>query len=455
VRPARTGWLLLSVITVAMGCSDDPTTELPKDLDRDALMKPSSCEPCHAEHVKEWSGSMHAYAADDPVFLAMNAFGQRETNGELGDFCVSCHAPMAVRTGATTDGLNLDEVPQHLKGVTCYFCHSVEAVTDTHNNPLELADDDVLRGGISDPVDNTAHLSAYASLLDRKQHESASMCGSCHDIVTPAGVHLERTFAEWQDSLFANKVPSQQLTCGNCHMDGREGVAADAPNVLVRTVHDHSMPGVDIAVTPFPEIEAQRESIQLLLDGTLVAELCVVPDIGGVKIDVTLDNAFAGHGWPSGAGQDRRAWVEVVAYDDADAVIYESGVVADNEPVAELADPDLWLFRDRTFDGDGNEVHMFWEAASFESEQLSPGVTNDPSDPAYYHSQTRSYVLPMDVPKRVSLKVHMRPIGLEVLDEVVQSGDLDPSVIDAMPQFTLAGTELEWDQDVDGFGCVP
>jgi len=445
--------LSLLACLVAAACCDGSAA--PKELDREALMQPSSCEPCHAEHVKEWSGSMHAYAADDPVFIAMNAFGQRETDGELGDFCVNCHAPMAVRTGATSDGLNLDEVPQHLKGVTCYFCHSVDAVTGSHNNPLRLADDDVLRGGIFDPVDNSAHFSSYSPLLDRNSHASASMCGSCHDIVTDAGVHLERTFAEWQDSLFSNPVPGQQLTCGNCHMEGRQGVAADAPGVSLRTVHDHSMPGVDIALTPFPEIEAQTSSIEELLDGTLVAQLCVSPDLAGVAIEVTLDNAFAGHGWPSGANQDRRGWVELVAYDDADAVIYQSGVVADDEPIAELADPDLWLFRDRLLDSAGDEVHMFWEAASYESEQLMPGVTNDPTDPAYYHAVSRTYELPSDIPERVTMRVHLRPMGLEVLDILVQSGDLDAAIVAAMPQFTLASTELEWNRQQDGFSCVP
>ena len=52
---------------------------------------------------------MHAFASRDPVFRAMNQRGQRETNGELGDFCVKCHAPMAVLDKQTTDGLNLDD----------------------------------------------------------------------------------------------------------------------------------------------------------------------------------------------------------------------------------------------------------------------------------------------------------------------------------------------------------
>ena len=71
---------------------------------------------------------MHAYASEDPVFRALNALGQAETNGELGDFCVQCHAPLAVELGLTTDGLELDEVPEHLRGIGCTFCHQVDAV---------------------------------------------------------------------------------------------------------------------------------------------------------------------------------------------------------------------------------------------------------------------------------------------------------------------------------------
>src|SRR5258708_23827270 len=96
---------------------------------------------------------MHAYAAEDPVFLAMNKRGQRETNGALGDFCVKCHAPVAVQQKLTTDGLNLAQVPAAAKGVTCLFCHSAASVDRTHNNPLTLpADGQSLFGPFSDPL---------------------------------------------------------------------------------------------------------------------------------------------------------------------------------------------------------------------------------------------------------------------------------------------------------------
>ncbi len=162
-------------------------TAEPTYMSRDTHLDPASCQPCHAEHVKDWSGSMHAYASDDPVFLAMNARGQRETGGALGSFCVNCHAPMALRENATTDGTNLASVPSKLKGVNCYFCHTIDEVTDTHNAPMHLTGDVNMRGPISDPFTNTAHPSTHSNLHDRDFLESSNLCGSCHDIVNGHG----------------------------------------------------------------------------------------------------------------------------------------------------------------------------------------------------------------------------------------------------------------------------
>mgnify|MGYP002039743766 CR=1 FL=1 len=203
---------VLILALLLFGCSD--TNEDAPSHNNEALMDPAACKDCHPNHYEQWAGSMHAYAADDPVFLAMNARGQRETNGELGDFCVQCHAPMALRTGATTDGLNLPSLPQHLKGVTCYFCHTVKKVEDVHNNPLVLADDGIMRGGIKDPVENPAHKGMHSDFLDRTNRKSAYMCGSCHDVVTPSGLHLERTFAEWTSSFDAPEGEGDKIAAG-------------------------------------------------------------------------------------------------------------------------------------------------------------------------------------------------------------------------------------------------
>lgn len=438
--------VLASAAATAASCSSQPEEDPPPTLTGEALLDPQSCLPCHASQVNEWSGSMHAYAAEDPVFLAMNKRMLRETGGAHADFCVSCHAPVAVRLGKTTDGSNLAELPSYYRGVTCYFCHAAEAVEGTHNNPIKLATDDAMRGGISDPARGRPHAARYSALHDRETPESSSLCGACHDVVTPHGAKIERTFDEWKASLYSKPG---QLSCGKCHMEGREGLAAFVQGAPTRTVHDHAMPAVDVALTPFPNAEQQRAAVQSLLDQTIIARLCVQPTTLGVSAIVRLDNAFAGHGFPTGANQDRRAWVELVAY-RAGAIVYQSGVVADRQAVASIPDPDLWLLRDKIFATDGREVHMFWEAARFEPSQLPAAVTNDPNDPAFDHSVTRTYVL-RERPDRVTMRVRMRPIDFDLLDDLVASGDLDPAVLDRVPTFDLASTVKEWS---GAFGCV-
>jgi hypothetical protein len=390
---------------------------------------------------------MHAYASDDPVFLAMNKRGQRETNGALGSFCVNCHAPMAVREGATKDGLDLAQVPPQLKGVTCFFCHTADAVQGTHNAPLHLSDDPVMRGGFADPVANTAHKATYSALHDRDKADSATTCGACHDIVTDHGAAIERTFSEWQGTVFSQSPGG--ATCGQCHMAQSANLVpvAQAPGVFARRKHEHTFAAIDLALTPFPEGDAQKAAVKKLLDTTLQSALCV--STAG-QIRVFLDNVAAGHSFPSGASQDRRVWAEVIAYANG-TPIYQSGVVADDKPIVGNAatDPDLWLLRDCIFDDKGAEVHMFWQAASTEGNALGGQITFDQTDPRFFQThvirsfpRTGNFTGTAD---RATLRLRVQPMGLDVLDDLVSSGDLDPSIRAAMKTQDIgADALLEW-----------
>jgi hypothetical protein len=332
-----------------------------------------------------------------------------------------------------------------MRGVTCYFCHSVESVEGTHNNPLRLASDGVMRGSIADPVDNPAHASGYSRWLDRDRRESSDMCGACHDIVSPAGAHIERTFSEWKASQFGNGEAAR-VSCGHCHMPGRKAPIADFEGVKLREFHGHEWPGVDIALTPFPNREKQRAAVEKSLAETVIAQLCVGPPLADLTVDVVLENGFAGHAFPSGAAPDRRFWVELVAK-KGDAVVFESGVVPDGVAVAELDDPNLLLFRDRVFDANGNETHSFWKAASYESNLLLPR-------PAPDHRFAKTYRVPLTsgLADRVTMRMWAQPIGLDVLALLVASGDLAPEVVAAIPTFPV--TTVEW-RATDGYGCVP
>ncbi len=453
--------LVLASALVPLACSSSKSSAPPPTyFARETLLDPSTCKQCHVDHYADWSSSMHAYASDDPVFRAMNRRGQRETNGQLGDFCVKCHAPMALNEGATTDGLNLDAVPQKLHGVTCFFCHTVASVEGTHDNPLVLATDAggiTMRGEYSDPVANAAHPATYSALHDREQLASASLCGACHDIVSPPGAAIERTYADWQASIFSHAVGGD--TCGQCHMQelpaggGLEPIA-QAPGVFARKYHVHSFPAVDQATTPSlpaqPD-DAGQITLPQFLDTTVQTALCVVQD-GSGAIRVVVDNVAAGHSVPSGSAQDRRVWAEVIAYSQGN-VVYQSGVVPAGAPVTSLTsatDPDLWVIRDCMFGEDGGQVGMFWQAVSVESNLLPFPVTSDPSSPAYYQTHVVQYyprnpnAALATVPDKVTLRLLLQPIGLDVLQDLEATGDLDASVVAQIPTLVFPEPILTW-----------
>src|SRR5712671_2012121 len=309
VNPARLACLPLAA-AVLCACSGSSPQQPQGNLTRDQLLDPQSCASCHPQQYADWAGSMHAYASTDPVFLAMNKRGQRETNGSLGKFCVNCHAPMAVREGKTTDGLNLEQLETKYKGVTCYFCHSIASVDGTHDAALTLANDGVLRGSFPNPSPNgRPHKSIYSELLDRDSAKSSGTCGACHDIVNGHGTAIERTFVEWQGSAFAL---ISGTTCSQCHMPQSVDLKAVAQvsGLPLRRTHGHTFPGVDLALTDFPDKDRQRQQVQALLDTTLQTAICVQHFGNQAQVSVIMDNVAAGHAFPSGAEQDRRVYSE-------------------------------------------------------------------------------------------------------------------------------------------------
>jgi hypothetical protein len=137
--------------------------------------------------------------------------------------------------------------------------------------------------------------------------------------------------------------------------------------------------------------------------------------------------------------------VELKAYRAGeDTPYFQSGVVADDEPALPDADPDIWLLRDRGLDAEGNEVHMFWEIAELQDgARLPVKVTTDPTDPAYYRNHVVRWY-PRDLeetlaerPDRVTVRLRLRPMGLEIIDDLIESGDLDASIRARMPLFDL------------------
>lgn len=478
----------IAALALALGACGDNLK-----LSVEELQDPETCKQCHPQHYDQWSGSMHAYAAEDPVFLAMNRRGQRETNGALGDFCINCHAPMAKQLGYTDFAdFNPDVLPPAARGITCYFCHNVREVTRDHDNGLVLANDQTMRGAVKDPVDTTAHHSKYDPLMDSAINQS-EICGSCHDIVVPASINgrrdlaLERTFAEWKGTLFADPDPMRHQTCGSCHMrSSRLAPIADAPGVGARPngFHDHMFAGIDLALTPFPQMEEQLAAVHEILDpsikivGSLPAVgppgggICITPDLGG-ELSVRVDSIGAGHSWPSGAAQDRRAWLEVIAYDANGAVLLQSGVVPpgvdpelapqpgapcafvkDQLPYENVPPEAVCGFWDRTFKADGTPAHFFWEVDRYDSKLLTaPSMLKENvAKKARFNLPSLGVSYP-DI-HRVTARFRFNPLPYAMLDELIASGDLAPEIRDRVTTLEV-GQPTVWlrDQHNTATGC--
>ena len=431
----------------------------PGVLTRAQLRDPETCKGCHPVHYREWSSSMHAYAARDPVFVAMNKRGQRETHGKLGDFCIRCHAPMTVVDKTTRDGLDLDRLPDKDRGVSCYFCHNVVSVEGDHNAMMRLGNDTAMRGPIGDPFQPGLHQAEFSETFDNSSPKSTAMCGGCHDIVTQTGVHLERTLEEYRYGLFsksATGAPPAFDSCVGCHMTPRQGHAAVAPEgVGPRVVHEHLWPGIDVALSAFPHRDALRSAVedcQLRLAGVSFFTLEVTPpDLFSFQIET-----LAGHNEPSGAAQDRRMWLEFMAYDKNGRLLepVSSGNILDGEIEDKPEDdpkhdPRLLMLRDRIYDAQGKPVHMFWQAAmsmahpyGYESHVIPAAKTSYIDGTHVLLKQYRASG-PDGLPARVTARLRMRPIGLDVLQDLVDSGDLDPAILAQMPTFTF-GAQIEW-----------
>ena len=98
----------------------------------------------------------------------------------------------------------------------------------------------------------------------------------------------------------------------------------------------------------WPEKEAQLQAVQRELDPTLATELCLTVNPAEIRVLASLENIAAGHSFPSGAAQDRRVWVEIIAYDADGQIVAQSGVVEEGQPLVTVAD--AWRLGDRTYD---------------------------------------------------------------------------------------------------------
>jgi hypothetical protein len=172
LRVAALVVLLAAVAAAAVPPAPTPAPSLPPVRSLTGT-RASSCAPCHAREVAEWTRSVMAHAARSPLFGALESVVEEQVGQEracphgagvlrpAGSFacrsadeglavtgaggerwCVHCHAPAAragdvpawSATGSRSDRSPLIDLlsPEGLDGITCTTCHEAIGPVDVH-----------------------------------------------------------------------------------------------------------------------------------------------------------------------------------------------------------------------------------------------------------------------------------------------------------------------------------
>ncbi|GAB4376096.1 MAG: hypothetical protein Kow0062_15930 [Acidobacteriota bacterium] len=284
---------------------------------------------------------------------------------------VDCETPW----GRLYDGSCLEGTPDtrdnDFEGITCHFCHrqydaSVPPPGDAfdpdapylENGSVYLSrESNLMRGPYGDAQPQNH------DFADSPFHESSAFCGQCHNVTSPVRNRrdpdtgadlgyrhpLERTYDEWLQSDYADPLSPEAASCQACHMPiaDRDGDGQPDAAFACSTPPGPRGPGSDLegpvrthvfrgANTFMLDVLAgeygaalrrtdafarvREETLALLQNETLDVEL-TVPD--GVAAGDTLNARVvvinnAGHKFPTGYVEGRRAFLTVRAGEDLD-----------------------------------------------------------------------------------------------------------------------------------------
>jgi hypothetical protein len=197
--------------------------------------------------------------------------GLQENADMVQGMCPRCHAPAAF-ANQTADTSSTD----FTCGVQCTVCHLINEVPmPCGNGCYTLCNDGQMRACLLFP--QAPHGAKFSGL-----HDSAALCGGCHNLKNMKGAQLMATGMEWMNG----PAGKQEMPCQRCHMPAERGRAAR--RCAVRDdVHPHGWAG-----------STDREMREKAL--TLGATAAREADTVTAHVEVT--NSGAGHAVPSGMG---------------------------------------------------------------------------------------------------------------------------------------------------------
>lgn len=238
-----------------------------------------TCRSCHIDITDQWRRSKHARAdrSRNHLFGRMYLYSLKETRGGTLTQCGPCHETMSF---VQNDFMIPRARDVNAEGVTCSYCHAIDAKGPADAVPPFELDLSASYGTIRTPVTSTAHKSAYSPL-----YSSSDYCGGCHKYSNQYGVPISDTIGEWKKTQYAKRG----VTCQTCHMPGHAGRNTSTGPVRPR-VADHSF-----SVNP-EQNPRLKEVITLRLAPQRLGK-------DSLRVEAIVTNAGAGHSMPTGNDQ--------------------------------------------------------------------------------------------------------------------------------------------------------
>ena len=376
-------WTIAILLPAAAYCQENSpffpssqTTPDGKTVGLDAFARNADCMRCHERIGKQWQGSMHAAALNDPVFQALYKLGSEQTNGLTDKLCAGCHSSPAVVSGhsAPKDVFALGKPAS--EGVSCVVCHSVSGP-----NEKAVGADPQNASFIIDPAGpiNGAHAlrpcGAGRKTVKNSFLSKSEFCATCHGVVHPLnGFVVERTYEEWRSSIYAAKG----IQCQDCHMQPVEKAIETAltlkrvpnpgrvaENGPPRSHHySHDFIGGNAVVTKLLGSNGHSAMAEKLLKSAASINISVADSDASsrtVQLRVQVNNETAGHNLPTSLIEVRQMWLDVEVTDGDGKVLLSSGKVADTGAI----DPDAVMFHGVAVDENGKPTVLPWEMTRF------------------------------------------------------------------------------------------
>lgn len=297
------------------------------------LMMNDYCLRCHADVVRDFNHSVHAFSSfNNPAYLASvretRKFAkERDGNVRAARWCAGCHDPVPFLSGEFQDArfddpeYDLSKDPMASASISCTVCHSIANVNSSRGNadltydepelyPFTFSKSPVLQW-VNEQLVKANPAFHKKTFLKPDIHRSAEFCSTCHKVHLPPELNGYKWLRgqNHYDSYLLSGVsghgvqswyypPKATPNCNQCHMPLMESgdfaakpFEKDEKNPLFgkAAIHNHMFPSANTAIpklVDMPDWKQVNEAHDKFSEGFIRADIFAIND--GPAIDSPL-----------------------------------------------------------------------------------------------------------------------------------------------------------------------